>query len=151
MHESMKTFAVHSRVVGLLAALSVSVMLTSCATGQIDLTAEAPSGSDATITADRKFAYRVISIYHLECGIMRVDSTSMDKTFGAKTVTVPEGVHSIYVACNDDHKIIDSELSFFAQAGNEYTVGIKGACVVAIDNANEAEVKSDCEPSVIKF
>lgn len=152
MRDLMKTVAVHSRVTGLLAAFSASVLLTSCATGQIDLTAEAPTVGTATITGDRKFVYLVFYIYLHECGITHADSTSVDKLIGAKTVTVPEGVHRLSVTCKVDsmseHRFYEGELSFFAQAGHEYKVSFNDTCIVAIDNANEAVVKSDCEPGI---
>lgn len=142
---------------GFLAAFSASVMQAGCATGQIDLTAEAPAGGVATITGARKFTYLVFYIYLRECGITQVDYKGMDKFIGAKTVKVPEGRHRLSVNCRvsnadekwfgDNVKRYEGDLSFFARAGHEYTVDLKGACIVAIDNANEAVVKSDCEPS----
>jgi hypothetical protein len=158
LHDLTKIVDAIFRIVGLFSAFSASVFLTSCATGQIDLTAGASTGDVATITGDRKFVYLFFYIYHLECGIIQADSTSVAKLIGAKSVTVPEGMHRLSVNCkigNPDKKMLGSDfqtyegdLSFFAQAGHDYTVGLKGSCIVVIDHANEAIVKSDCEPSI---
>ena len=130
-----------------LALLVAIPIMTSCATGTINVAGTTPESELATITA----AHRFYLFADYDCGITQASGASLGSHAGAKTARVPEGLIDLSLRCAfvipyyGGH-VYSGEVNFLAQAGHEYTVLFENTrkCIVVVDEGSDAKVAEDC-------